>query len=276
MPPAPLPQGFSKFEHLQGMYRKVMNKLVKDEFSDVDDNDLDLALPRHSLKYACLHLDDDSVGMTQMRESLFFLGIRKGRDLHPPLYYMPMLTLQERVYFHPQIELYFEESTVDAEKHKRRPLEAVITFRLMGETETTITQAEINKLALKIKQLFATPRETIKKGNNIYSYTDVQNGYRLKLYSQTKVEAERVIKQVLEIQNHTYNSQHLNVNTPDKPSTSERKRTKKVLGETIKQRAFRPKGLVKFKYASLKLHGLNQDIILVDTTNRHFAAIERV
>ena len=59
----PLPDNFSPWEHLQNVLRQVHNRIVKEEFSDITDDD-DIVTPRGSLKKACLLDDNDSAEMT--------------------------------------------------------------------------------------------------------------------------------------------------------------------------------------------------------------------
>jgi hypothetical protein len=108
-----LPEGFSEFEHLQDQIRVVHNKLVRDWFLNVDDNDV--ATARTSIKHACLLKDDDTADMTLMRLWLFEVFVGHAQSFHPPLYTIPLMAFQDHAKFKPQITLFFAEDADDVE-----------------------------------------------------------------------------------------------------------------------------------------------------------------
>ena len=81
----PLPINFDEFEHLQSAFTKVYNLLVREEFDYVIDRNLNVALPRHSLKQASLIKNNDTEEMVLMRLWLFFVHLRKAQDLPQPI-----------------------------------------------------------------------------------------------------------------------------------------------------------------------------------------------
>lgn len=263
----PLPQGFSQWEHLQGVVMQVQNKRVREEFNDVggDDWDENITTSRASLRVACTLRDDDSALMTVTRLWLFDVILGGAKSMHPAIYGIPVTTFQESVQFFPQIRLYFMEDLAQVEEGFE-PIDAEISFRLMGQTSTTLTQAEMQAYANRIRTVFSAGSGfTFKKGRLKASYKDQSRGYNMILTIWSEAEAKRVIEQVLSVQNHTPDWDFLTI--------SEAKKTfptipgfQMILGKQRRKPRQRPIGTVRFRYAELKLHGLPNDITLIDRT----------
>jgi hypothetical protein len=272
-----LPEGFSPAEHLQDVILKVQNKIVRDEFIDLSDGDWDTNInsPRASLRVACTHLDSDSVDMTQLRNWLFYVMLRKCQDFHPAIFGIPSTSFQETTRYYPQIHLYFEEKYQEADVGYK-PLRSQVSLRLIGETTETLTSGEVLIIANKIKTLFAGATPFFwKRGKELYSYIDQSKGYYFQILCFNETEAKKVIEQVLDIRSHTPTWKLLNTKTNSEPTTSYPTIpvTKTILGKPYKQPRRRPVGNVYFRYAALHIHGKPNPVVLVDPDKRYKNAI---
>ncbi|MBW4570605.1 MAG: hypothetical protein KME31_22050 [Tolypothrix carrinoi HA7290-LM1] len=146
----------------------------------------------------------------------------------------------------------------------------------MHETSETISRANAETLATKIKSVFATPPFTWEKGWYKSTYFDAEKGYDLRLLVKSKTEAERVIKNVLEIQSHSFNRDYFQFVEHDRlypvnPGTH------RVYGRTVKKPIKRRRADVKFRYAQLLIQGQLNPVNLVATSgSRLRSVIERV
>jgi hypothetical protein len=150
----PLPNNFSPTEHLLDTLRVYHNKLVREEFNDIEVDD-DIAIPRGSLKKACLLTDDDTVDLTILRFWLFFVHTRKAADFQPPTYAIPSDLYQESVVYKPQVILNFWQDPA-ATPSNLAPARTRISFRLHNETPETLTPTNAQTLANKIRTEFMT------------------------------------------------------------------------------------------------------------------------
>jgi hypothetical protein len=272
----PLPQGFQEFEHLQDIYRKTINQIVREEFSDVDwaDDNPDLTTSRSNLKWGCTHKDDDSGVMTQMRTDLFYMVLRKAADLHPPVYGIPSIDFQELVRFHPQITLFFTQDQ-DSVPDDLTPIRAQITFRLMNETPQTMTEAKARSLGNEIKNTFGVSGGyRWRKGKYDCSYTDQSKGYYMQLHAYSESEGREVIQKVLSLNEHVLDDSRLKI-SPPVGSTAEVTGTQLVYGEQRRKPRRKPVGYVRFRYAQMDLHGLPESIVLIDRTGFYKKALVR-
>lgn len=270
----PLPENFSEFEHLQDTIRRDYNKAVRAYFKNQADDDL--STPKSSLKHACLIKDDDTATMTLMRMWLFEITVGHAQSLQTPVYGIPVQELQSNAKFKPQVKLYFKEA-YDEEVHKDGTPQArgEITFRLMDETSETISRTKAEQLAKAIKQEIATPVLVWEKGWFKSTYLDTERGYDLRLLVKSKVEGERIVKKLLTIQNHTFNSDYFqfvdhNRSYPINPGTH------RVYGHTVKKFRTRPRADLKFCYAQLLIHGQIKPVNLVSVGGRLRSVIETV
>lgn len=264
-----LPDGFSQWEHLQNVLMQVHNRRVRREFSDVggDDWTEDISTPRASLRTACTMKDDDSAVIALHRMFLFYVLLRNAADMHPALYTIPVDRFQQEVTFAPQVSLYFREDLEDVE-NDYSPIDAVISFRLMGETETTFTRANATIIANRIKAEFMTSNGyRWHKGRVKVTYIRKDQGYQLSINAFSESEAREVISKVLSIQNHTLDQEFLVVHTlaqnpPTVPTT------RQVFGESRRMPRKRPVGFVRFQWAEVHVYGVQNAITLCDRTYR--------
>ena len=263
-----LPDGFIPTEHFQSVIRRVYNDDVRDWFRDLggDEWDPDIQTSRASMRLACTHDDGDSIIMTVGRMNLFDNVVRRFDTQFPSAESdKSHRVLREG---RPRIILHFWEDIADVEPGYT-PIRARISFRLMDQTATTITQAEVSTYAHRIKANFATgPGYVWRKGKLMVSYSDWSSGYQLQLLCRDKSEGRQLISEVLGIQNHVPDWANMNTIENEEPTQSypTLPPTERILGETVRLPRRRPIADVRFQYASLSIEALNKNVILVDRT----------
>jgi hypothetical protein len=259
-----LPEGFSSWEHLQDVLRKYHNKLVREEFADITDDD-NLAIPRGALKKACLLDDDDTCDMTLLRLHLFFFHARKAQDMQAPIYGMPITEIDAEIEYKPVVTLYFSEDP-DQVMPDKAPVRAEISFRLMDETSTTMTEAKARVLANKIKNEFAlNGGYRWRKGKIVITYYDLPKGYRFQIYAYSEAEAREVMSKVMDLQGHNIDNDFMRIhesraNFPSNPGTHV------VYGKSRPKPVRRPTTYVRFTRATLCMWGMNKGETLIDLT----------
>lgn len=270
----PLPEGYSPWEHLQSVLMFTYNRVVRREFRDVGEEnwDPDISTSRSSLRVACTIDESDSAIMVLIRMFLFYIVLRQASDLHPPLYTTPTELYQTVFKFHPQVTLYFREDLEDVEAGYK-PIDAVISFRLMNETSQSLSPANAEVLARRIYSLFGgATAYRWRKGRTKLMYKDVERGYDLKVHAFSEGEGREVIAKVLSIQNHSIENSNLTISELAAPPPIVPP-TRFVYGESRRMPRSRPVGWVRFRYAELHIHGVNKAITLVDTTLRRSGAL---
>jgi len=270
----PLPNDYSPWENLQSTVRMVQNRIVRQEFRDLgDDWEPNISTPRDQLRQACMHDDGDSAIMTLVRLLFFYACLRKAADFQAPLYGIPVTNFQETYRYQPQVKLYFEQDLA-ATPDEKQPLRSQITFRYAGETATTFSPAQ-GSTANRIRTEFATGTPyRWNRGHVICNYRDKENGYQTQLYAYSPSEGREVVKKVLSIRNHAYNDDFYSYSNSDAEFPAN-PGTQYIYGKSRPKIRQRPIGYVRFKYATLGLHGLPRDICLVDTTGRFRDALEK-
>lgn len=264
-----LPDNFSPWEHLQTVLMSVHNRRVRKEFSDVggDDWSPDIGTPRGSLRTACTIRDDDSAVLALHRVYLFYVMLRHASDIHPPLYTTPLEHYQEVVTFAPQVTLYFREDLEDVEDGYQ-PIDAEISFRLMGETSNTFTPSDATIIANRIKSEFSSGGGyRWHKGRVKVTYRKKEQGYLLSVNAFSESEARQVINKVLDIQNHSIDEEYLTVhNLSQAPPVVPPAQF--IYGESRRPPRRRPVGYVRFQWAELHIWGVQNAITLTDRTYR--------
>lgn len=188
-----------------------------------------------------------------------------------PVYGVPVAEYDGYVSFKPQIQLYFQEDQDDVEQGYA-PVTGEIGFRLMNETNETVTEANVNLWANKVKTNFTTGGGFIwRKGRLKVTYFDRVKGYQLRLLVTTEAEGRRVIEQVLDIQGHSPDWKFMNV--VETSEAASRFPTvppmKTLIGKTRRMPRRRPVANVRFRHALLYVYGLPNPIVLVDTLGRY-------
>ena len=171
--------------------------------------------------------------------------------------------------YQPQVEIKFLQPRKEKEKDKEQ-LKGRISFRLANKTSENITDTDILTLAQKIKAKFATPPFVWKKGKLRVSYCDWDKGYQLQLLVSSKIEAKRIIEQILDLQGHSPEWEFMNVIANEAPEKSfdDTPKKKTILGKQEEQPVKRREGNVHFQYAQLFLAGREKPINLCDISHR--------
>lgn len=268
----PLPD--NTWEHLQSTLIKTQNRIVREEFSDVNEDD-DIVLPRANLKVASLHLDSDNALVSILRLWLFYIIIGKAKDLQPAIYGIPITDFQEYRRFKPQIFLYFLEDQDDVEQGYAR-VAGEIKFRLMNQTAETLSEAELRSYANKVKTNFGAANGFVwKKGKLLASYADPKRGYKMQLLCRNESEAKKVVEQVLDIQSHTPDWKYLNVSQNQETSSAYPTipPTDFILGRSRRLPRKRPIADARFQWAVAHIWGLPNPVVLYDRVFRYKAPL---
>lgn len=179
------------------------------------------------------------------------------------------------VEYKPVVQLYFQQDRASIVPGYA-PVTAEISFRLMNETEDTLTQANLQILARSIKSQFALNQGfTFDKGKNIALYNDKEHGYSLQIYTINESEGINIIRKILSIQNHTFDENKFRFTEPKRKSLNN-PGNKTIAGEVYKKRRWRPTATVRFQWASLTIHTRPLPYWLVDRTLSRPSPIELV
>jgi hypothetical protein len=267
----PLPDGFSEWENLQSVLIRYHNQLVRSLFSDVEDNEV--SIPRGQLRHACLLKDDDTSAITTLRLFLFFFHARQAADLQAPLFGIPVASFDRVVRYKPQVTLYFKQDA-DSVPSGRSPVTAQVSFRLVGETSQSLTETEVNQLAVRIRNEF-TPGGGIRwsKGRILVTYISPDDGVHLQIYALSAQEADGLIRKILDVAQRTYNDDFLTVHETRR-SFPANPGNQFILGRSRKKPVQRPIAMVRFQRASLSVNGLPNPIHLVGSRFSNPSPIE--
>lgn len=255
-----LPDGFNPYEHLQSVFMRLHNELVRQEFKEADDNDI--STPRSSLKLACLIDDNDNSSIALFRLWLFYVIVRKAADFQGPIYGIPTIDYQSNVKFRPQVCLYFSQDVRSVLKGTS-PIRAEVSFRLKNETSYSLTEGELNRLATEIKSEFAAgDGYRWSKGETLVTYRDLDNGLNLQIYALNKSVASALIRKVCNVANVVYDDENLVTHISEKnyPNIPQ---TRSILGRTRKLPIKRPTAFVVFRRATISVWGISNSILLV-------------
>jgi hypothetical protein len=260
-----VPPEFSETEHLQNLIRRYVNKAVRDDFADLggDDWEPNVTTTRGAMRHGLTHKDNDPFQITLARMFLYYFTFGKARDLQAPSYSIPTTTFQDTFTFAPQIKLVFYQTKQEAGADKD-PVDAEITYRIVGETSETMTEAKAKIRANKIKLAFAQPSLFIwNKGKLTVTYLDKAKGYDFRLRVTTEAEGKRIIEQVMDIENNSPDWSNLAVHESKRefPTVTG---THRVYGKTVKLPRRRPVEDIRFRYAELHLWGIPNAITLID------------
>lgn len=191
------------------------------------------------------------------------------------LYTIPVTTFQDHYTFAPQIKLVFYQ-LIDETRNGSPRVHGEITYRVIGETEETFTEANARIRAQRIKTLFTDPQLFVwQKGKDIATYLDRKDGYDFRLYVKNELEARKIITQVMAIENKSPNWDNLRLSIssavyPEIPGT------KRIYGIQRRLPRRRPLEDIKFRYAELHLWGLTKPVTLVDTLGNREKPLVRV
>lgn len=276
-----LPEPFSDIEHLQLVVRRYLNKQIREDFRDLfGDSDTwepEVGTTRGAMLRALLHEDSDPIAVTNTRMMLYYFTYGAAKAMQPDIVGESLITLDQKRKYKPQITLFFSNNKQYNPNKKNTVVDGQISFRLMNETATTLTMAEVERFATRIKSAFVVPKFKWQKGRTLVSYTDWDKGYQFELLVINEVEARRIVEQVLDIQGHTPDWEKLNIKENAVPTETypaiPGKET--ILGKVEDKPVKRPVEDVYFRYATLLLNGRGRAITLVDTTYTKRNPIER-
>ncbi|MEG4133244.1 hypothetical protein QUA41_30595 [Microcoleus sp. Pol11C1] len=171
----------------------------------------------------------------------------------------------------PQLYIYFTEDEQDVEIGYK-PIRSQISMRLMDETESTLTRANLNQYTTRIQSIFGQQGGKIwKRGKDMASYGDWNAGYQLQLLVRSKADGEELIKQFLAIQNvpfvkkkYFYNENQDPVNAyPTIPGEEI------ILGKAVKKARNRPIAEIRFQSAWISLPSIRKPIYLIDASGEN-------
>lgn len=176
---------------------------------------------------------------------------------------------------HPYISLYFRELPASSGSRGGTPLESEVSFRLMDEIEyeglmpgkSVISIGDIKRYASAVEKIFNSNKDkpyTIQRGRGSYTYNNWPLGYKLWLLANSAAEAERVFKDVLRIQSHTFDEIYMGVGASRNPAKKYpiTQPKKKVLNETKPLPNQRQTGSVIFRWAKLVLPMCKESLVL--------------
>ncbi len=239
-------------EFLQDTCRKTLNKEVLEWFRDVKSTDDIRSMPRAALRYACTHVENDSIDMTVLRSILFYVVVGVGE---PKAWLAPereIITMEG----HPQVILQFVETaaSMKARKAKKRHT-ARYSFRLMKEDFSNSTdEAKIDRLAMNIKRNFPSSFKH-QVAQTTYAYVDKANGYQLRIAAFQENDARTLVRKLLDCSLEP--SIGFDEAKFSRASTKRRSTppTKRILGETTRLGDRRPTAIVKLRQADLFIPG---------------------
>jgi hypothetical protein len=255
----------NEIERFQNFCQKYINKKVREHFSDLGDErwQPDFNVDRHFTRWICTHQDKDPLILTVGRLLVYFFKIQGLFD--EPIYAMPCTQLFQSVQCIPQIIINFQESTQSARENNRsrHPLTAQHYIRAKVDFSSS---AEVERIARKVKEVFATPIFSFDKGRIKYVYFDKANSYEFKILSNSEAQAKNVIEKLLALDNKTPDWDFFSATTKNRNFAT----TEHIIvnGKRYKKPQRRPLGKVNFISAELHVDGLPGNIRLIDLSNR--------
>jgi len=251
----PVPQDSSEFERRQNTLMQLRNRKIRqDYFSDVIDSTPNDS-PRRVLMDDLLIKDTDCFADMWLKSELLKEVTGDDAPLFLPDYDGAPISVLDK----PQVHLRFIERKGTAVIARRRRAEALISFRLMDKTISTVTQADINELKREINLAFPSSYQ-VKKGRIKYSYRDKKNGFELVLTLQNESEAREVITKVHAIRDKTPDWDFLSTSTSEKNFTV--RKTITILNQIEKVPYERPITDCYLKEAVIRFGNLKKIVIL--------------
>lgn len=162
---------------------------------------------------------------------------------------------------HPKIYLHFEENL----KGDKRPREGTLSFRLMDETDSSISVSNVKKIALKLKQIFGKREGYFwEKGKRYVNYNHWELGYKLQILSPSVVRGKKLIEDILSLQGHSFDPARMTFsqNQAEAKAFPASPGNKRILGEEVKLPERRPDCEVRFQYAEIELGSLQQKMVI--------------
>lgn len=267
----PEPDNFTPTEQLQDINKKIANKIVREYFKDITnlESDLDLTTSRQALLKACLHREDDSLMLTVARNQLFTQYTSYTRDSYPLFTGDLLNELSEENAYKPKITLFFKEDDDDVDPDYQ-PVRMEVSWRLVDETSSSISKAELTTIANKIKTNFASGNGYVfKKGRKIVSYRQKSKGYEFLIRARTLADGKNLIRDILSMNGDPLESGLLKISEVDDETDAfpYNPGTQTILGKKHPKVRKRPLVNVRFRYAYASIYGVKRPIYLYSRTH---------
>jgi hypothetical protein len=137
----------------------------------------------------------------------------------------------------------------------------------MNHTSSTITPTVAATYATRVRSNFGLGNGLVwRKGRTMVTYTDWSKGYQLQLLCRSSTEGRALINQVLDVQSDTPDWKYCNVSDNEAAGTAYPPvpELDTIYGKARRQPRKRPVGDVRFQYATLNIHGLQNPVVLYD------------
>lgn len=258
----------------RSVVRKIYNREIYDWFKDVADE----ALPprvggRLAARDACLIGTQDGIQSVILKIQLFE-RFKQAYTLLPKVTGETYEDIDDAYEHRPLITLQFLQD-LDAVPDGFRAVPGRISFRLVNETTDTITEAKLRAIALEIRAQFALGNGHIwRKGKNKFTYRDPKNGLKLNILCLNETEGREIAQKICNVIDKAYDEEKAQYLEPNRLSVTSPIGTDLILGVRVKERRWRPTVNVRFLYATAKISGLNNPIVLVDRSKQFFQAYE--
>ena len=259
-------QDSSPFERRQNTFRQLHNREVREVFSDVFDPPADgipydpskvtpLDSPRRVMRQDVIIDDGDSFSEMWLKRELLKFMEDDDVPVFLPNYDDIPITVKDK----PHVHLQFIEKESTATANRRARVKALISFRVVEKTISTITRSDLNELKREISLAFPASY-TLNKGRTKYSYRDKANGFEFILALTSESEAKDVITKVLGIRDKTPDWDLLRVsNAPDENFMV--KKSISILGTLEKIPLRRPLAVCYFRKAIISFGKLRTETL---------------
>ena len=249
-----VPQDSSPFERRQNTLLQLRNRQVRQAFADVIDTTPNDS-PRRILMQDLLIEDADSLGDLWVKSELW----KEIKDDDAPVFLPNYDDIPITVKDKPHVHLQFIEKESTATANRRVRVKALISFRVVEKTISTITRSDLNELKREISLAFPASY-TLNKGRTKYSYRDKANGFEFILALTSESEAKDVITKVLGIRDKAPDWDLLRVsNAPDENFTV--KKSISILGTLEKIPLRRPLAVCYFRKAIISFGKLRTETL---------------
>lgn len=272
-----LPSNFDPWEHFQSTMMQLHNRRVKREFSDLgEDWTPNISTPRAGLRQACTIEDRDNALICLSKQIFFWFELGFIETLIEPYYGVPVEEHNAYTKFKPSIIFRFKEDKADTLDTGYYPLRSRITVRLVNESSTSITKNELRNIGNRIKLVLCSGNGyKYKRGKELCTYKDPENGLNFQLYVWDKNTAKEVITKILDVFNLSPQWEKFFSHVPENASQAypTNPGKKQILGEEENADRVRPVGWVRFDEASCYLNGRKYEVLLIQRTNSKIGAL---
>ncbi len=172
----------------------------------------------------------------------------------------------------PILKLYFSELTQLVTPGKM-PVRMILECRLMEKPKAeTLTAQYLKQLATNIRPQFLPDgvRYQFNKGTAYYTYTNLDNGYRLKILARTEADFRDIATRFLAIRGHTFREEYVNFSQPLNESLKYPQTSKQalILGEQYQLPLRRKKTTVSFRWAKVYIPKVGKWVAIVSDEKR--------